>query len=109
MLREVYGAPHALLHGHFYLTHPDGGTRRWVDLFLPLDQEALHPYGLPLPAGAVAFADDEHGHPYYFVPDSSPYGDGPVFLLCPNAVGEGAERVAESLSEFLGWPRQYGH
>ena len=60
ILRELYGTPEALLRGHFYLDQPGGGARRvWLDLFLPLDEEALHPYGKLLPAGAVAFADDE--------------------------------------------------
>lgn len=109
VLREMYAAPEGLLRGHFYLSRPDGGVRAWVDLFLPLDEEALHPYGVPLPPGAVAFADDEHGHPYYFLPDASPYGDGPVFRRCPAADGEEAVRVAESLADFLRWPREYHH
>lgn len=109
VLRELYGEPHALLRGRFYLARPDGGGRAWVDLFLPLDEQALHPYGQPLPPGGVAFADDEHGHPYYFVPDGSPYGDGPVFLLCDRGEGDAALHVADSLADFLSWPRQYDH
>lgn len=109
VLREMYATPQALLRGHFYLSRPDGGARAWVDLFLPLDEEALHPYGVRLPAGAVAFADDEHGDPYYFIPDDSPYGDGPVFRLCPAGEGKPAERVADSLADFLRWAREYHH
>jgi hypothetical protein len=107
VLREIYGAPEALLRGHFYLSRPDGQTRAWLDLFLPMDEEALHPYGLTLPAGAVAFADDEHGDPYFYIPDATEYGDGPVFRLERNQAS--TDRLADSLAEFLRWPRQYQH
>jgi hypothetical protein len=80
-----------------------------VDLFLPMDEEALHPYGLNLPAGAVAFADDEHGDPYFYLPDSSEYGDGPVFVLDHQNGRPGEVPLAASLAEFLRWPRQYQH
>ncbi|MGH7535287.1 MAG: SMI1/KNR4 family protein [Gemmatimonadales bacterium] len=97
------------MNGHFYLNHPDGERRVWIDLFLPLDEEALRPYGRPLPPGAVAFADDEHGDPYFFVPDGSAYGDGPVYLLEPMQGADGVELVADSLAEFLGRTREYAH
>jgi hypothetical protein len=109
VLRELYGAPEALLRGHFYLARPDGETRAWVDLVLPMDEEALRPYGLALPAGAVAFADDEHGDPYFFLPDASEYGDGPVYLLDHQNGRPGADPLAPSLAEFLRWPREYHH
>lgn len=109
LLREIYGSPEALLRGHFYLARPDGETRAWVDLFLPMDEEALHPYGLTLPAGGLAFADDEHGDPYFYLPDSSDYGDGPVFLLDHQNGRAGEVPLAPSLAEFLRWPRQYQH
>lgn len=109
VLRELYGAPEELLRGHFYLAPPDGGTRAWVDLFLPMDEEALRPYGIALPPGAVAFADDEHGDPYFFVPDASEYGDGPVFTLDHQNGRVAPEPVARSLAEFVRWPRQYRH
>ena len=109
LLREMYAAPEALLRGHFYLRRPDGQARAWVDLFLPMDAEALHPYGLTLPPGAVAFADDEHGDPYFYVPDASEFGDGPVFLLDHRNGSVGPEPLAASLADFLRWPRQYQH
>ena len=109
VLRELHGAPEALLRGHFYLARPDGRARAWVDLFLPMDEEAIRPYGLALPPGALAFADDEHGDPYFFLPDASEYGDGPVFLLDHQKGEPGQEPVAASLAEFLSWPRQYRH
>lgn len=109
VLRDLYAAPEALLRGHFYCTSPDGARRAWVDLFLPMDDEALQPYGRVLPAGGVAFADDEHGDPYFFVPDPTPYGDGPVYVLGPSHGTAGIERVADSLAEMLAWPRTHGH
>ena len=51
VLRDLYAAPEALLRSHFYCTSPDGARRAWVDLFLPLDDEALRPYGRTLPPG----------------------------------------------------------
>jgi hypothetical protein len=109
ILRELYGTPETLLRGHFYLDQPDGARRMWLDLFLPLDQEALQPYGKPLPAGAVAFADDEHGDPYFFVPDTSVYGDGPVYRLGLREGREDIQPVAESLADFLHWRRHTVH
>ena len=53
VLRELYAAPDVLMRSHFYCTSPDGTRRVWVDLFLPMDEEALRPYGQTLPAGAV--------------------------------------------------------
>jgi hypothetical protein len=109
ILRQLYSAPDALLRSHFYLVAPDGQRRAWLDLFLPMDGEAFRPYGRVLPTGAVAFADDEHGDPYYFVPDASAYGDGPVFVQGPAHGPGGQEQIAASLAEFLSWPRDYAH
>ena len=108
ILRDLHARPESLLRGHFYCTSPDGTRRAWVDLFLPMDDEALRPYGRTLPQGAVAFADDEHGDPYYFVPDGSSFGDGPVYVL-PSNGESGAVRVADSLAEMLSWARTHGH
>jgi SMI1/KNR4 family protein SUKH-1 len=109
VLRDLYASPERLLRSHFYCTSPDGARRAWVDLFLPLDDEALRPYGRTLPPGAVAFADDEHGDPYFFIPDGSDYGDGPVYVLGPSHGATGVDRVADSLAEMLRWPRAHGH
>ena len=105
ILRELYGEPDAVLRGHFRVRPPGGGETRWLDLFFPMDEEALRPYGRVLPAGAIAFADNEHGDPYFFVPDATGYGDGPVYLQVQEEGKELTELVAPSLSEFLGWQR----
>jgi hypothetical protein len=109
VLRELYAAPESLLHSHFYCSSPDGTRRAWVDLFLPLDDEALRPYGHTLPPGGVAFADDEHGDPYFFIPDASAYGDGPVYVMGPSHGSNGVEQVADSLADMLRWPRSHHH
>jgi len=109
ILRELYGDPETLLRGHFYLDQPGGETRAWLDLFFPLDEEALLPYGRNLPAGAVAFADDEHGDPYFFIPDRSDFGDGPVYLLMRDQGQDTMRPIAPSLAEFLKWPRSRDH
>ena len=109
VLRELHARPETLLHSRFYCTSPDGTRRAWVDLFFPMDDEALRPYGRALPAGGVAFADDEHGDPYFFVPDATPYGDGPVYVMGPSHGASGVELVADSLADMLKWPRVHAH
>lgn len=109
VLRELHATPEDLLRTRFYYAAPDGSRRAWVDLFLPMDDEALRPYGRPLPPGGIAFADDEHGDPYFFIPDPTPYGDGPVYVMGPSHGTDGVERVADSLADMLTWPRVQGH
>jgi hypothetical protein len=73
-----------------------------------MDEEALEPYGRRLPTGAVAFADDEHGDPYFYVPEPTSAGDGPVYVLQHHQEGADAVRpVAPALSDFLSWPRKH--
>jgi hypothetical protein len=107
ILRELYGEPTNVLRAHFRITPPDRKDPLWLDLFLPLDEEALRPYELTLPAGAIAFADDEHGDPYFYVPDATAYGDGPVYLLQHHQGGDVIVEVGPSLAAFLRWPRSH--
>ena len=106
MLHTLYDAPETVMRSHFRLTPPDGGPERWLDLFLPMDEEAIAPDGVPLPPGAVAFADDEHGDHYVFVPDQSPEGDGPVYLRLHGQADQALLPVAASFSTFLTWERR---
>lgn len=106
ILRELYSRQELVLRSHFRITPPDGGSELWLDLFLPMDEEALAPYGLRLPQGAIAFADDEHGDPYYFLPDETPAGDGPVYLMRHEGGADAPVPVAPALSTFLGWERR---
>jgi hypothetical protein len=108
ILHTLYDAPDAVMRSHFRLFPPDGGPERWLDLFLPMDEEAIAPDGVRLPSGAVAFADDEHGDYYVFVPGASPEGDGPVFLRVHGRT-EAMVPVAPTLSTFLTWERRQSH
>ena len=98
-----------MLRSHFRLFPPDGGPERWLDLFLPMDEEAVAPDGVRLPAGRGGLADDEHGDHYVFVPDASPEGDGPVYLRPHDPARPWLLPVAPSLSTFLAWERRQSH
>ena len=106
VLQSLYAQSEGVLRSHFKVYPPDGSGERWLDLFLPMDEEALAPDGVALPRGAVAFADDEHGDPYVFIPDATPTGDGPVFLRIRRDGHPTMEPVAHALSAFLAWERR---
>jgi len=106
VLQSLYAESERVLRAHFKVFPPDGGEARWLDLFLPMDEEAVAPDGVSLPPGAVAFADDEHGDPYVFVPGGSPTGDGPVFLRVRRNGEAALEPIAPALSQFLAWERR---
>jgi hypothetical protein len=106
VLQGLYDPPDEVLRAHFKIFPPDGAGERWLDLFLPMDEEAISPDGLKLPRGAVAFADDEHGDAYVFVPDPAPGVDGPVYLRQRNQDHSIMVPVAPTLSAFLGWDRR---
>jgi hypothetical protein len=107
VLHALYDAPDdAVTRSHFRLFPPDGGPERWLDLFLPMDEEAVAPDGARLPPGTLAFADDEHGDHYVFVPDASVEGVGPVFLRSQRPGAAAMVPVAPSLTGFLAWERR---
>ncbi len=80
----------------------------WIDNFLPLDLESQkHTCDLELLAKAkgFCFAADGCGN-FYWVPVSDTRkSDAPVFFACHDPWGN--EKVANSLEEFLSWPRNY--
>jgi hypothetical protein len=106
VLRELYSHTDLVLRSHFTVVPPSGEPLFWLDLFLPMDEEALKPYGFELPPGAVAFADDEHGDPYFFVPDATPFGDGPVYVIRHHRGTNAVVPVAPALTAFLAWERR---
>jgi SMI1/KNR4 family protein SUKH-1 len=106
VLHSLYAQAEGVLRAHFKVFPPDGTAARWLDLFLPMDEEAVAPDGVELPPGSVAFADDEHGDPYVFVPDATIAGDGPVFLRIRRDGQPTLEPVAPALSAFLAWERR---
>jgi SMI1 / KNR4 family (SUKH-1) len=109
ILKSLYSRPDQVLRSHFSLCRPGTEESYWLDLFLPMDEEALEPYGLRLPPGAVAFADDEHGDPYFFVPEPTSMGDGPVYVLRHHEGADAVRPVAPALSDFLSWPMKHSY
>lgn len=109
ILQALYDHPDQVLGAHFKIFPPEGASALWLDLFLPMDEEALAPDGVRLPPGALAFADDEHGDAYVFVPDDSPGGDGPVYLRQRRDGATTMIPIAPALSAFLAWERRQSH
>lgn len=83
-------------------------SSEWIDDFLPLDLEGQkYTCDLELLANAkgFCFAGDGCGN-FYWVPLSDTrQSDSPVFFACHDPWGN--EKVADSLEEFLSWPRLY--
>lgn len=104
VLHSLYEPADGVLRSHFRVFPPDGAHELWLDMFLPMDEMAVAPDGVRLPTGSVAFADDEHGDPYVFVPGES--GDGPVFLRRRQNGEADMVPVAPALSTFLAWERR---
>lgn len=81
-------------------------SSEWIDNFLPLDSEGQkYTCDLELLANAkgFCFAGDGCGN-FYWVPASETrQPDAPVFFACHDPWGN--EKVADSLGEFLSWPR----
>ena len=85
----------------------DGEKRsEWIEAFLPLDLESQK-YTVDLAkhgsGKGFCFATDGAGN-FYWVPVSDTRQlDAPVFFACHDPFGN--EQVAETLEEFLAWPR----
>ena len=102
VLRELY-ADHALLRGTPFIvsgSETDGEAAWHIHSFQPADGRGDH---FEIPPGAFCFAMTEFGDPYY-VELAAGSDDGPVSLGYHD--GGDVERVADSLTEFLGWPRR---
>ena len=81
-------------------------SSEWIDNFLPLDSEGQkYTCDLELLANAkgFCFAGDGCGN-FYWVPVSNiRQPDTPVFFACHDPWGN--EKIADTLEEFLSWPR----
>lgn len=81
----------------------------WIDNFLPLDLESQQytcDLALLAKAKGFCFATDGCGN-FYWVPVSDArQPDSPVFFACHDPWGNA--KVADSLEEFLTWPRNKG-
>jgi hypothetical protein len=78
----------------------------WIAAFLPLDLESQK-YTLDLPGQGwgkgFCFATDGEGNFYWIPASDRRQPDAPVFFAHTDPILN--ERVAESLEEFLSWPR----
>ncbi len=80
---------------------PGASDTEWdIETFHPADGRADH---FPVPAGAFCFATTGFGDPYYV--ELGPRGeDGPVAVHYHD--GGDVVRIANTLTEFLSWPRR---
>jgi hypothetical protein len=108
-LLRLYDDHYTLLTEQIEIRHPGAGPQdsaEWIEAFLPLDLESQK-YTCDLPAQGwgkgFCFATDGAGN-FYWVPlTETRQPDAPVFFACHDPHGN--EKVADSLDEFLSWPR----
>jgi hypothetical protein len=103
-------ADHALvLAGGFEIRSPHLGPKQfgdWIQEFLPLDIESQQYTWDLQEAGwgkGFCFAADGMGNFYWVPVTAARQPDSPVFFACHDPWGN--EKVADSLEEFLSWPR----
>jgi hypothetical protein len=106
-LLDMYEAPDLLLGRDFQVCAPGKDPRKdswWIGDFVPLhkqDQEVttdLTEFGK-----GCCFAGDGMGNFYWVPVDAKQCNDAPVFFACHDPWGN--EKVSETLTEFLSWPR----
>ena len=106
-LLDMYGDSHLVLSRDFEVCAPGKDPRKeswWIGDFVPLhkqDQELttdLKEFGK-----GCCFAGDGMGNFYWVPVDSEHKSDAPVCFACHDPWGN--EKVADSLEEFLSWPR----
>ena len=109
-LLQLYEDKTAIQSGGFKLENP--GKKRWrpkrwpVYCFEPLDMQALNelPYEDELGAG-FCFATTGRGCWYWIAASDQRAKDSPVIFLDYDGSRSHGNRVADSLDEFLNWPR----
>lgn len=108
-LLALYDDRHTVLSEQIEIRRPDNDPEQsaeWIEAFLPLDL-ASQKFTCDLPAQGwgkgFCFATDGAGNFYWVLCSDSRQSDSPVFFACHDPHGN--ERVADSLSEFLSWPR----
>ncbi len=110
-LLQLYQDKSAIQSVGFQLENP--GKRRWrpkrwpVYCFEPLDMESLNelPYEEELGPG-FCFATTGRGSWYWIAASGQRAKDSPVIFLDYDGGGSHGETVANSLDEFLNWPRR---
>jgi len=109
-LLQMYVDKSAIQSAGFQLEKP--GRKRWrpehwqVYCFEPLDTEALNelPYEEELGPG-FCFATTGRGSWYWIAASDQRAKDSPVIFLDYDGGGSHGKTVADSLEEFLNWPR----
>jgi hypothetical protein len=109
-LLQLYEDKSALQSAGFQLEKP--GKKRWrparwqVYCFEPLDAESLNelPYEEELGPG-FCFATTGRGSWYWIAASDQRAKDSPVIFLDYDGGGSHGKTVADSLEEFLNWPR----
>jgi hypothetical protein len=107
-LLDMYSDSNLLLSRNFKVCAPGKDPRKnswWIDNFIPLDvqgQQLTTDLSL-LDSKGCCFAGDGMGNFYWVPVDSERKSDTPVFFACHDPWGN--EKVADSLEEFLSWPR----
>jgi hypothetical protein len=108
-LLHLYDDHQTILTEQMEIAHPDPSSdepAEWIEAFLPLDLESQK-FAIDLAAKGwgkgFCFATDGTGNFYWVPADSSRAPDAPVFFAMRDPAG--SEKVANSLGEFLSWPR----
>jgi hypothetical protein len=108
-LLALYDENHTVLAEQIEIRRPNASPEdaaEWIEAFLPLDLESQK-YTCDLPSRGLGkgfcFATEGTGN-FYWVPLSDTrQADAPVFFVSCDPRAN--EKVAESLDEFLSWPR----
>lgn len=110
-LIEMYADKDLIQHETLELHSPKGSVDNnfeWIEAFLSLDVESQK-YTCDLAelgwGKGSNFAADGCGNFYWVPVDAIRKNDAPVYFACHDPWGN--EKIAESLREFLSWPR--GH
>lgn len=106
-LIELYLDSHLLLDGDFRVCAPGKDPQKdfwWIGDFVPLHkQDQMLTTDLTEFGKGCCFAGDGMGNFYWVPVDEERRSDAPVFFVCHDPWGN--EKVADSLGEFLTWPR----
>lgn len=108
-LITLYKDQQSILSANLEIRPPQLGASEfgeWIERFLPLDGDSQRHTCDLAEAGwgkGFCFAADGLGN-FYWVPVSATrQSDAPVFFACHDPWGN--EKIAQSLDEFLSWPR----
>jgi len=108
-LIDLYKDHPTVLVEQFEIRRPDADPKdaaEWIEAFLPLDLESQK-YTLDLSKQGwglgFCFATDGDGNFYWMPVSDQRQSDAPVFYACHDPYVN--EQVAQSLDEFLSWPR----